>query len=58
VVAAYPVEKAPVQARVEAALAKLLSPAKRPKRFVPIAEWPVNAQGKVNRAEVARRAAG
>lgn len=56
VVAAYPAEKPPVRARVDSALAKLLSPAKRPKRFVPIAEWPVNAQGKVNRAEVARRA--
>ena len=27
---------------------------KRPKHYVAIADWPANAQGKVNRAEVAR----
>jgi hypothetical protein len=54
VVATFPAEKAPAQARVDAALAKLLSPAKRPKRFVPLATWPANQQGKVNRGEVAR----
>ena len=54
VVAAYPAEKVPNLVRVETALAKLLSPAKRPKRLVPITDWPVNAQGKVNRSEVAR----
>lgn len=57
VVAAYPATARPDLARVEAALARLLSPAKRPKRFVAVAAWPVNAQGKVNRAEVARRVA-
>jgi O-succinylbenzoic acid--CoA ligase len=54
VVAAYPTESPPNLARVETALAKLLSPAKRPKRLVPVTPWPVNAQGKVNRGEVAR----
>jgi O-succinylbenzoic acid--CoA ligase len=57
VVAAYPADRPPNAARVETALARLLSPAKRPKKLVPIAEWPVNAQGKVNRGEVARLAA-
>jgi acyl-CoA synthetase (AMP-forming)/AMP-acid ligase II len=57
VVAAYAAEKEPNLARVETALARLLSPAKRPKQLVPIADWPVNAQGKVNRGEVARRLA-
>lgn len=57
IVAAYAAEKQPNLARVETALAKLLSPAKRPKRFVPVADWPVNPQGKINRAEVARLAA-
>ncbi len=54
VVAAYPATAQPNLARVEAALAKLLAPAKRPKRLVAVPAWPVNAQGKVNRAEVAR----
>lgn len=31
-----------------------LAPHERPKRFVAIADWPRNAQGKVNRAELAR----
>lgn len=57
VVAAYAAEKQPNLVRVESALAKLLSPAKRPKRFVSIPDWPVNAQGKINRAEVAKRIA-
>jgi O-succinylbenzoic acid--CoA ligase len=56
VVAAYPATAQPVWALVHQAVAHRLSPAKRPKRYVPIAEWPVNAQGKVNRAEVARQA--
>lgn len=56
VVAAYPAESQPDLARVEVALARLLSPAKRPKRLIAVAGWPVNAQGKVNRAAVARLA--
>ena len=54
VVAAFPAEPKPNLARVEAALARLLAPAKRPKRLVALATWPVNAQGKVNRGEIAR----
>ena len=53
VVAAYPAKTPVSLAVVESALARLLSPAKRPKRFVALADWPVNAQGKVNRARVA-----
>jgi O-succinylbenzoic acid--CoA ligase len=58
VVAAYSTDTIPNLTRVEAAVAKLLSPAKRPKQLLALAAWPVNAQGKVNRAEVARRLAG
>ena len=54
VVAVYPAEPPPNLVRVEAALARLLSPAKRPKRLIALPLWPVNAQGKVNRVEVAR----
>lgn len=57
VVAAYPAEARPDHSRVETALGRLLSPAKRPKQLFPVKDWPVNAQGKVNRAEVARRVA-
>src|SRR5262249_35290878 len=41
-------------AGIGAAMARLLSPAKRPKRFIGLPAWPANAQGKVNRAEAAR----
>ena len=54
VVAAFPAGANPNLARVETAMARLLSPAKRPKRMIGLPAWPVNAQGKVNRAEVAR----
>jgi len=57
VVAAYPAAAQPVWARVHQAVALRLSAPKRPKHYVPIADWPVNEQGKVNRAEVARQAA-
>jgi len=50
VVAAHPVQPvAPDSEKVEAALATL-PPFKRPKRLVPLAYWPRNEQGKVNRA--------
>jgi O-succinylbenzoic acid--CoA ligase len=54
----YPaaVRPAPDPARMAAALAGLSS-FKHPKRFRPIDPWPRNAQGKVNRAELARLAA-
>lgn len=58
VVACHPrAEREPERARVEASL-RALVPFKRPKRFVAIAAdlWPRNAQGKLNRAELARLA--
>jgi o-succinylbenzoate---CoA ligase len=54
IVAAYPEAARPDLDKVAVAVSRLLAPAKRPKRFVPIANWPVNSQGKVNRTEVAR----
>lgn len=55
VVAVYPDSTRPDLERVRTAVAKLLVPAKQPKRYVPLADWPVTEQGKVNRAEVLRR---
>jgi len=55
IVAVYPEAVRPDLAKVVAAVNRLLAPAKRPKRFIPLAAWPANAQGKVNRAEVFRR---
>ena len=59
VVACYAVAKPgePDVVRVDASLREL-SAFKRPKRFVavPAAQWPRNAQGKLNRAELARLA--
>lgn len=54
VVAAYPATARPDWAKVKQVIDSHLAAHKRPKRFVPIADWPANAQGKVNRAEVAR----
>jgi O-succinylbenzoic acid--CoA ligase len=54
VVAAYPASARPNLAKVNAVLSQSLAPAKGPKKYIPLADWPVNAQGKVNRAEVAR----
>ncbi|MEI6106274.1 MAG: AMP-binding protein [Opitutae bacterium] len=54
VVAAYPATSRPNLTQVAAALSQWLAPAKCPKQFVPLTDWPVNEQGKVNRAEVAR----
>lgn len=56
VVAVYPGEAKPNLAVVQTALARLLTAPKRPKQFVPLSPWPVNAQGKVNRAVVAAAA--
>lgn len=56
VIAAYPEEPAPKLKKVAEVMNRLLSPAKRPKLFVPLPRWPVNEQGKVNRAEVAHLA--
>lgn len=56
VVAAYPATAQPLWPLVDQAVRSRLSAPKRPKHFVPLAEWPVNEQGKVNRAEVVRLA--
>ena len=56
VIAAYPEVPAPKLKKVAEVMNRLLSPAKRPKLFVPLPRWPVNEQGKVNRAEVAHLA--
>ena len=54
VVACYPAdERRPDLAAVRACLAGALAPFKRPKRYVALAEWPRNAQGKLNRARLA-----
>ncbi len=56
VIAVYPETPAPKLKKVAEVMNRLLSPAKRPKLFVPLPRWPVNEQGKVNRAEVAHLA--
>lgn len=56
VIAAYPENPAPKLKKVAEVMNRLLSPAKRPKLFVPLPNWPVNDRGKVNRAEVAHLA--
>jgi O-succinylbenzoic acid--CoA ligase len=57
VIAVYPSgEKMPRLEKVTAAIGRLLTAPKRPKEFVAIPQWPVNAQGKINRAEVTRAA--
>ncbi|HXA80125.1 MAG TPA: AMP-binding protein, partial [Opitutaceae bacterium] len=56
VVACYPATtRAPDLERVSHALAEQLSPPARPKRYVSVAEWPRNAQGKLNRALLAEK---
>lgn len=44
--------------RLEAVLAGALAPYKRPKSYVAVADWPRNAQGKVNRTALRARVAG
>ncbi len=58
VVAAYPASHLPDLAMVEQGMQSRLAAWKRPKRYVPVENWPLTAAGKVNRAEVARRVAG
>ncbi len=54
VVACFPAaERRPDLGRVAAAL-PALAPFKRPRHYLACAEWPRNAQGKLNRAELAR----
>jgi O-succinylbenzoic acid--CoA ligase len=56
VVACYPAtQRPPEEARVAASL-RVLAPFKRPRRYLALADWPRNAQGKLNREELARRA--
>jgi O-succinylbenzoic acid--CoA ligase len=56
VVACHPPgDREPRTARVVAALSAL-EPFKHPKRYLEISPWPRNAQGKINRADLARRA--
>lgn len=55
VVAAHPASSRPDFAKVEQLIKSQLPGHKRPKRFVPVADWPANELGKVNRAEVAQR---
>ncbi len=56
VVACYPAAaRAPDLARVAEALAVQLAPPARPKRYVALAEWPRNAQGKLNRTLLAEK---
>ncbi|MEZ0217278.1 MAG: AMP-binding protein [Rariglobus sp.] len=55
VVACYPAEFAPQDMEaVERVLGSQLARFKHPKRYVAIARWPRNAQGKVNRVELRR----
>jgi O-succinylbenzoic acid--CoA ligase len=56
VVACHPAgARAPRQDKLEAALSGL-APFKRPKKYAGISPWPRNAQGKIDRAELARLA--
>jgi O-succinylbenzoic acid--CoA ligase len=56
VVACYPENQPPPDAaRVDAQLQQLAA-YKRPRRYLAMADWPRNAQGKLNRAELARLA--
>lgn len=59
VVACYPADElnAPLE-RVKQALEAGLAAHKHPKRFIALAEWPRNAQGKLNRAKLKELAEG
>ena len=54
IVAAYPRATQPDLAKGRTVMSSQLVSAKRPKHFVSLPDWPVNEQGKVNRAEVSR----
>jgi o-succinylbenzoate---CoA ligase len=59
VVALYPGPAIAVDwARVQEAVRRQLAPARRPKRYVLVTDWPRNAQGKLNRALLRGRARG
>jgi O-succinylbenzoic acid--CoA ligase len=55
VVAVYPATNSPDLGAVRTVLSTRLAAHKRPKRYIPIGTWPVNAQGKVDRAEIIRQ---
>ncbi len=56
VVACYPASQPPPNAARVAAQLQQLAAFKRPRRYLAIADWPRNDQGKLNRAELARQA--
>jgi O-succinylbenzoic acid--CoA ligase len=56
VVAVYPATIRPDLPKVTRVLAGGMPAYKRPKHYVPLADWPVNEQGKINRAEAVRLA--
>ena len=58
VVAAYPASARPDLAKVGQAMATALRAPQRPKQFIALPNWPANAQGKVNRAEILRQILG
>jgi len=57
VAAFFPAADAPDPARIAVALRTHLSPHKIPRRWIPVADWPRNEQGKVSRAALRRLAA-
>jgi acyl-CoA synthetase (AMP-forming)/AMP-acid ligase II len=58
VVACYRVGPTPVDLAAAARRVAIeLAPAKRPKHYLPLASWPRNEQGKLNRPELAAQAA-
>jgi o-succinylbenzoate---CoA ligase len=56
VVACYPATQRPPDAARVAAGVQALASYQRPRRYLALADWPRNEQGKVNRAELERRA--
>ncbi len=56
IIAVYPESAQPRLKKVGEVMNRRLAPAKRPKLFVPLTNWPVNDEGKVNRTEVVRLA--
>ena len=56
VTACYPEDGRSPDLACAAAALDSLAAFKRPRRFIPISDWPRNAQGKLNRAELVRRA--
>jgi O-succinylbenzoic acid--CoA ligase len=56
VVACYPAAERPPDAARVAAGVQALAPHQRPRRYLALSDWPRNEQGKVNRAELERRA--